>query len=873
MGEVYRARDTKLQRDVAIKVLPQSLAANPEALARFEREALAVAALSHPNILSIFDFGNQDGVAYAVMELLEGETLRGKLDTGPISRKQSVDYALQIARGLSAAHEKGVVHRDLKPENLFVNKDGHIKILDFGLAKRMEAVDPGESTSAPTVSGYTQPGTVMGTVGYMSPEQVRGLPADHRADIFSFGTILYELLSGKKAFRHETAIDTLTAIIRDDPPELSDSGRDISPALDQIVRHCMEKDRDNRIQSAKDIVFALSDLSSMPFRSGEHVATPPIARPRILVVAAVILILGVAGALLLRRTPGGTLAAVSLKRVAVLPFENMGVPEDDYLADGIADEIRGKLTTLPGIEVIARGSSTPYKKSSKTPRQIGEELEARYLLTATVRWEKGAGTSRVHVSPELIDLSGSGTPTSKWQHPFDAPLTNVFEVQSAIAAGVAEALGLALGAGQEKRLSEKPTKSLAAYDAFLRGEEVSRHGAAADPPTVRKALGSYEQAVALDPGFAQAWARVSWANTSLHGFGAPTPASAQRAREAADKAVALAPDHLEGYLALGRYENVILYDYQRALELYARAERIDASNADLLSATAAVEEHLGRWDGAMGHFKKAERLDPRSVVTRLQHAGGLLRLRRYVEARETIDVGLALSPGHLGLIESKAMTFLGEGDLERARAVIKSVSSEVEPTALVAYVAEKWDLVWLLDEQRELLLRLTPTAFDDDRGAWAICLAQAYALKGDAANVRAHAEEARTAFAEQLRATPHDAQLHVLLGLALAYLGRKEEAIREGERGGSLLPVAKDALSGPYFEHVLVRICILVGEPTKAIDHLEPLLKIPYFLSPGWLKIDPNFDPLRKEPRFQKLLGTSLAFAKDAAGCEMISGL
>jgi serine/threonine protein kinase len=217
MGEVYRARDKKLDRDVAIKVLPDSVAADPETLARFEREAKAVAALSHPNILSIFDFGSQDGIAYAVMELLEGETLRGKLEAGPIPQKQAVEYALQVARGLSAAHEKGIVHRDLKPDNLFVTRDGHVKILDFGLAKRVEAVAPGEETSAPTVSGHTEPGTVMGTMGYMSPEQVRGLPLDHRTDIFSFGAVLYELLSGRKAFARRTAADTMSAILKEDP--------------------------------------------------------------------------------------------------------------------------------------------------------------------------------------------------------------------------------------------------------------------------------------------------------------------------------------------------------------------------------------------------------------------------------------------------------------------------------------------------------------------------------------------------------------------------------------------------------------------------------------------------------------------------------
>jgi Tol biopolymer transport system component len=262
MGEVYRARDRKLDRDVAVKVLPQFVAADPDTLARFEREAKAVAALSHPNILSIFDFGTHEGMSYAVMELLEGETLRGKLDAGPIPQKEAVDYALQVAKGLSAAHEKGIVHRDLKPENLFVLSDGHLKILDFGLAKRVEAVAPGKETSAPTVSGHTVPGTVMGTVGYMSPEQVRGLPVDHRSDIFSFGVILYELLSGKRAFKKDTAADTMSAILNEDPPELAE-GRKFSPALDHIVQHCLEKDREKRFQSARDLAFALRTLVSL----------------------------------------------------------------------------------------------------------------------------------------------------------------------------------------------------------------------------------------------------------------------------------------------------------------------------------------------------------------------------------------------------------------------------------------------------------------------------------------------------------------------------------------------------------------------------------------------------------------------------------
>jgi eukaryotic-like serine/threonine-protein kinase len=852
MGEVYRARDRKLDRDVAVKVLPQSLAADAEALARFEREAKSVAALSHQNILSIFDFGNQDGIAYAVMELLEGETLRGKLDEGPIAQKQAVDYALQVARGLSAAHEKGIVHRDLKPENLFVSKDGHVKILDFGLAKKVEAVSPQEQTSAPTVSGHTQPGMVMGTAGYMSPEQVRGLPVDHRSDIFSLGAILYELLSGKRAFSGPTAADTMSAIMKEEPPELTESGRNISPVLDHIVKHCLEKDRGNRFQSAKDVAFALSEHASQPISSVAPAAGPPTGGRRVFVAAAAILVLVVAGIFLRRPSHGRGGEAGDVKRVAVLPFENLGSPEDDYFADGIADAVRGKLTSVPGIEVIARSSSVPYKKTQKTPKQIAQELDATYLLTATVRWQKSGNASRVQVSPELVEVKKSGAAASRWQQPFDAALTDVFQVQSDIASRVAQALGVVLKAGEANQLFARPTQNLAAYDAFLKGEEAST--GFVDPSSFRKALEFYEQAVALDPGFAEAWARISRTNSMLYFSSTPTPELAKRARQAGDKALALAPSRPDGYAALGLCEQMVAGDARAALQQFEKGQRVAPATAELLRGMAIAEQSLGRWDAAVEHFRQADRLDPRSIGQSEAFPDTLLRLRRYPEAREVIHRGLSLAPTNLGLIVDQAAVFLGEGDLAGARAVLNAAPKEVEPTALVAYVAAYNDLVWVLDEeQRELLLRLTPSAFDDDRGTWALCLVQAYALKGDVANVHAYAEEARKAFEEQLRAAPNDAQRHLLLGLALAYLGRKEEAIQEGERGLALEPVSKDATFGAYNQHQLVRIYMLVGEPEKALDQLEPLLKIPYYLSPARLKIDPTFDPLRRNPRFQKL--------------------
>jgi serine/threonine protein kinase len=262
MGEVYRAKDTRLEREVAIKVLPEALSADPDALARFEREAKAVAALSHPNILGVYDLGREGATSYAAMELLTGETLRERLAEGALPQRKALEYGLQIAQGLAAAHEKGIVHRDLKPENLFLTSDGRVKVLDFGLAK--VAAAGSEDTRSPTAVAATEPGTVMGTVGYMSPEQVRGKPADARSDIFSFGSVLYEMLSGERAFRGDSAAETMAAIAQKDPPELSESGGRFPPAVERLLRHCLEKQPEERFDTAHDLAFALETVLGGP---------------------------------------------------------------------------------------------------------------------------------------------------------------------------------------------------------------------------------------------------------------------------------------------------------------------------------------------------------------------------------------------------------------------------------------------------------------------------------------------------------------------------------------------------------------------------------------------------------------------------------
>ena len=342
MGEVYRARDPRLGREVAIKVLPAGSAGDSERMRRFEQEARATAVLSHPNILAVFDIGSQDNSPYIVSELLEGETLRARLISGPLPVRKAVDYALQTARGLTAAHNHGIFHRDLKPENLFITRDGHVKILDFGLAKLTmpELGAPGLSAEA-TLDSVTGRGALLGTLGYMSPEQCRGAAVDARSDLFSFGAVLYEMLSGSRAFRGDTTADTISSILKEEPPDLSATGRDVPPLLERIVHHCLEKDPADRFQSARDIAFALEALSSISSSaaSATSSAAPAVTKPgKSWLVPALLGVIGIlvaAVALLfvrLNAPPSPAGGGIHLPRFAVEDLETQDAPPTSELS-------------------------------------------------------------------------------------------------------------------------------------------------------------------------------------------------------------------------------------------------------------------------------------------------------------------------------------------------------------------------------------------------------------------------------------------------------------------------------------------------------------------------------------------------------------
>ncbi len=388
MGEVYRARDSRLDRDVALKILPEAFAGDPDRRARFEREAKAVAALSHPNILAIFDVGDHDGMFYAATELLEGQTLRERLDDGPLPPRKAIELGVQIARGLSAAHDRGIVHRDLKPENLFLVGDGQIKILDFGLARQTTPVSGSGATA--TVAA-TDPGTVMGTVGYMAPEQVRGRDLDGRADLFSLGVVLYEMVTGERAFVRATAADTMSAILREDPPDISGSRPDLSPALDRIIRHCLEKEPDERFQTARDVAFALTSLSGSTTSTSAAVpAAPDRPRGRGWIIPAAVAIVAALGGLAIGRS---AVPAVSLPEWTPRTFETQSIFNARFMPDGQTIVFSSALTGNEPSLFESRADGT-------TPRPFGPPRT--HLLSVSSSGELAVLTEVEYVGQRLF---------------------------------------------------------------------------------------------------------------------------------------------------------------------------------------------------------------------------------------------------------------------------------------------------------------------------------------------------------------------------------------------------------------------------------------------------------------------------------------
>jgi serine/threonine protein kinase/tetratricopeptide (TPR) repeat protein len=626
MGEVYRARDPRLERDVAVKVLAGTEDPGPDLLRRFEQEARATAALNHPNILTVFDVGTHASKPFLVCELLEGQTLRERLGSGPLDPALTMRLALQLARGVAAAHALKIVHRDLKPENLFLLRGENLKILDFGLAKLRPAALVGPDTPTLDVS---QPGQLIGTLAYMAPEQVRGEPVDARVDIFAIGAILYEMLCGRSPFRQKSGTETLAAILREAPPPLEPQTA-LPSGLERVVLRCLEKDPSERFQSATDLAFAIESVQGN----------------------------------LTQPTRGDVLRddARAGSSIAVLPFADMSPARDqDHLCEGIAEELINALTHIDGLRVAARSSSFQFRGPAVDIRAVGARLGVSSVLEGSVR---KAG-DRLRVAVQLIDVADG---YHRWSHRFDGSPEDVFAIEDEIAEKVATALRGVLSA-REKRALRRPETDVEAYDDFLRGRQLL-HGL--DLASLEAARQMFEGAIEKDPAYAPAWAGLADVHSWFYEWWGAKDADLEAADRASAKALALAPSLAESHASRG-FLLSIRRRYADAEREFLEAIRLNPNSFDAYYYYARTCFAWGKIEQSAELFRRAaetRREDYQSVILLGQ---SLEMLGRDEEAREAVREGirraehqLELNPEDTRALSLGASALQLDGQRERA---------------------------------------------------------------------------------------------------------------------------------------------------------------------------------------------------------------
>jgi len=859
MGVVYKAEDTKLKRTVALKFLPSELTRDADAKARFTREAQAAAALSHPNICTIHEIGEHDGQSFIAMELVEGQSLKERIDRGPLPIDDAVSLAVQVGEGLGEAHEKGIIHRDIKPGNIMLAAKGQAKILDFGLARL------GGDTK------LTKADTTLGTVAYMSPEQASGKDVDRRTDIWSLGVVLYEMITGQRPFAGEYEAAVVHSILNDAPEPVTARRSNVPMELERIVGKALAKNSSERYPHIEDMLVDLRALrpttqTHRPSQRARRLGTKGkavIAGGAIVIVIA--LILGIRHGLFApAASPPEEHGAVGRKMLVVLPFENTGASEDDYFADGLTDAITARLAGVSGLGVIARQSAIQYRKTAKPIKQIGDELGVGYILEGTVQREKpGDPASRVRVIPQLVRVADN---TNVWADTYDEDMAQVFRVQSDIAERVATQLNVALLEPEQRTLEKRPTGNLAAYEAYLRGME--HIGDIGNPSQVELSVQVLKEAVSLDPRFVEAWAGLARAYHNLYWL-YDRPGTRTLEIEAAKRAEQLAPDAPETHLALGEV-NYANHEFDKALAHFERAQSLRPSG-DALQDIGFTLRRMGRWQEALNHFKDARRLMPHNFNLCIDGLGyTYTSLRRFDEAEETLNQALSLAPEIAYAYLFKAHVFLGRsGDIDGAKQVLREMSrraslaeaAEDEVTQGFEYTS---DLRILPDEYQNMFDAFESGAMERFRATQPAIIATTHlaraliieAQKGRPSAI-ARYDSARVYHERIIRSNPQSVYISVYhggLGIAYAGLGRRKEAIREGEEAVRMMPITKDAILGGQLVSYLAEIYMMCGEHEAAIDRIETLLSVPGYTSAAILRIDPLWDPIRSNPRFKRLV-------------------
>jgi serine/threonine-protein kinase len=806
MGEIYLGEDERLDRKVALKLLPALFTQDPDRVRRFELEAKAASALNHPNIITIYEIGEADGSHYIVTEYIQGKTLRQQM-AERLTIEMALDVATQMANALKAAHEVGIVHRDIKPENVMVRPDGLVKVLDFGIAKLIERPSPTGSSADPENQqgvaaqdldlpqgdpnvpnpaeglNETAAGIIMGTVTYMSPEQLRGLRVDARADIFSLGVVLYEVIAGTSPFLGNTQADRIAAILGREPAPLADHRTETPPDLERIVSKALCKDRDARYQLIEDLLVDLKDLKQeLEFQAkladtGGHVGGAELGKPphaqtgsgaRIIlsdlkrhkrgILFALAIIIPVLLYFAYTRFSGS--AGSGITSIAVLPFLNLSNdPEKEYLSDGISESLINRLSQLGSVKVIANSSSSRYKGKDADPREVARALDATGILTGRVS-QIG---DRLSISVELIDARDS---TQVWGERYDRKATDVLAVQSEIAREITEKLRLRLTTGQRQQISAEETARPEAYELLLKGYFCRSKGSTED----RKKAGEYfEQAVDRDPGYALAYAQLSDIYRSLVGSSILDPKEyLPKAERAALKAIELDDSLADAHNALANLKTNT-WEWADAEREYKRAIELNPNLALAHRWYASFLRLMGRHEEAIAEIKRASELDPLSPGVNATVGYIFFNARQYDQAIESLKETLELDPDY-------PYTYLFLGFTYAAKGMYAEAVAEYQKAGKLGL----------------------------DTPATQVFLGAAYAQSGDRQRAQAILHQLRTA----------------------------NEPISPGH---------------------LAILYTALGEREQAFASLEQAYEM-HDLQLQYLGVEPAFDPLRSDPRFQNLL-------------------
>jgi eukaryotic-like serine/threonine-protein kinase len=733
MGEVYRAKDVRVDRVVALKVLPEEFFEGEERRRRFEREAKMLASLNHPGIATLYSFEETgEGRHLLVMELVEGEGLDARAAAGPLPLEETLSLARQIAEALEAAHEKGIVHRDLKPANVMVTKNGRVKVLDFGLAKVAGSGDGAQVDSALATDMRTQEGVVVGTVPYMSPEQAQGRPLDHRTDIFSLGVILYELATGQRPFRGDSSAELLSSILRDTPRPPGELRPGLPTGLDRLIGRCLEKDRDRRYATAHDLAMDLGELQRDPTSPTKPAAAAPFRTSRKLVllgVAGLVVLLAAGAFVAIRRAGRGA----SIESVAVLPFENASNdPAIEYLSDGISESLISTLSRLPGLRVISRKSAFAFKGKKLDPKEIGKALGVDALLLGTLV-QRG---SDLAITAELVSVRDD---TQLWGEKYSRRADDVLRVEGEIASTIARTLRRTLSGEEKAKLARGRTEDPEAYRLYLKGRDYL----VGNQQEMDKSVDYFQQAIARAPEYALAHAGLAEAYTRqafLRGSGRAEPAA--KARAAVSRALEIDPDLAEAHAALGLVAFYFEWDWagaetelKRALELNPGSRTVQGHYGWFLTA-------MGRLDEGLAHCKKAAELDPLST----------------------------------GPVHDIAINYMVRGDLEQAATNFRR-AIEIDPNWTWGYIK----LGRTLARQKKCGEALAQTEISERRiagGAAALTrswLGATYAMCGETARARQKLDELHALEAKQYVDPVTFADVH-------SALGEPDEALRWYEK-------------------------------------------------------------------------------------------